>query len=128
MASVSKQQIISKLGAVGKPMQTNELLIALGIPAFEHTFDLINAVSNICLDGTDDIVYVNNYGWKLKSLCGFVAIYKGAEGDIWATSQWDAKKKAVEAFKIHKRHEHLLSVTLAIKSDGSQHTISTTSL
>lgn len=128
MAVITKQQVVSKLGVVGKPLESKELLLGLGIPEFSHTFDLINELSNICLDGTDDIVYVNNYGWKLKSICGFVAMFKGQSADVWATSLWDAKKKAVEHFKIHKRHEHLLAVALAIKADGSQHTISTSSL
>jgi hypothetical protein len=120
--SLNKQSIISKLGAVGKPMQSNELLLALGV---QVDMDSMAKLSEICFDGTNEIVHVEGYGWKLSLLSGFVAMYNGRQADVWATSLWDAKKKAIAVFKVHKRHEHLISVNLAIKADGSQHIIST---
>ena len=123
--ALAKQQIISKLGAAGKPLESNVLLTALGYPV---DMDTLAELSSICFDGTNEIVHVEGYGWKLASLSGFVANFQGKKADIWATSMWDAKKKAIDALKVHKKYETQVSVHLAIKADGSQNIISTSSI
>lgn len=48
---------------------------------------------------------------------GYVCFYNGKRHELYASSLWDAKQKAVAHFKVPKSKEHMVSVLLAEK-DG----------
>lgn len=48
---------------------------------------------------------------------GFIAFYGAERLEIYAPSLYAAKQEAVRLFKVRKKQEHLVSVTLAEK-DG----------
>lgn len=51
---------------------------------------------------------------------GYIAIWHGQQIEIRAESLYAAKLEAIRQFKPSKKQEHMISVTLCEKGDGSQ--------
>ena len=54
-----------------------------------------------------------------EGMHGYAAFYNGRQADIYATSLSDAKRQAVEYFRVPPKKAHMVSVMLAEKPDGS---------
>lgn len=49
--------------------------------------------------------------------CGYIGFYSGKQIEIYADNLYDAKMKAIAAFKVKKKNENMVAVVLAEK-DG----------
>lgn len=56
---------------------------------------------------------------KQEGDCGYIAIYNRTKVEIWAKSLYAAKLKAIEHFKVRKPQEHMVSVCLCERADGT---------
>ena len=55
-----------------------------------------------------------------SALCGYVCFYNSKRIELYATSLFEAKTKAVALFKPPKSKQHMISVCLAERPDGSE--------
>jgi hypothetical protein len=51
--------------------------------------------------------------------CGYKAFYGGREIEVYAASLYAAKLEAIRFFAVKKNKEHLVSVILCERADGS---------
>ena len=56
----------------------------------------------------------------LPDLCGYVCFYNNKQIEVYATSLFEAKTKAIALFKPPKSKQHMISVCLAERPDGSE--------
>lgn len=55
-----------------------------------------------------------------EGLCGYVGFFDGKHHDFYAASLYAAKQQAIAFFKPSKKKEHLVTVQLAERADGSE--------
>lgn len=55
-----------------------------------------------------------------EGLCGYVAFYQGKRVEVYAPTLYAAHKKVAEQLKVPAKKEHLISVTLCERADGSE--------
>lgn len=55
-----------------------------------------------------------------SDLCGYVCFYNSKRIEMYATSLLEAKTKAIALFKPPKSKQHMISVCLAERPDGSE--------
>ena len=55
-----------------------------------------------------------------EPLSGYVAFYGSKRAEFWAPSLYAAKQMAVKHFKPAKSKDWLISITLAVRHDGSE--------
>jgi DNA-binding transcriptional regulator/RsmH inhibitor MraZ len=51
---------------------------------------------------------------------GYIAIYKGNKIEIWSDSMYHAECQAAVAFKVKPKNQHLISVFLCERADGTE--------
>lgn len=52
--------------------------------------------------------------------CGYIGFYAGCQIEFYASSLYAAKQQAVKYFRPPKSKEHMVSVVLAERADGTQ--------
>lgn len=57
---------------------------------------------------------------------GYLAYYNGKKTEIYAKTAWEAKLAAIAHFRVRKAQEHMVSVILCERPDGSAVTHATT--
>lgn len=55
-----------------------------------------------------------------EGLCGYVGFFEGKRHEFYAASLFAAKQQAIAHFKPSKKKEHMVSVVLAEKPDGTE--------
>ena len=54
------------------------------------------------------------------ALCGYVCFYNSKRIELYASSLFEAKTKAIAKFKLPKSKQHMISVCLAERPDVSE--------
>ena len=57
---------------------------------------------------------------RVQDLYGYVCFYNSKRIELYATSLFEAKTKAISLFKPPKSKQHMISVCLAERPDGSE--------
>jgi len=66
------------------------------------------------------LVRVSKGNGRGNYMNGYVAFYSGKRIEVRATSLYAAKLEAIRIFKVRKSQEHMVSVMLCERSDGSE--------
>ena len=80
-----------------------------------------HAAAKRSLEGQQSIRVQNEKtGTWEADMCGYVCFYNNKRIELYATSLFEAKTKAVALFKPPKSKQHMISVLLAERPDGSE--------
>jgi len=118
--AINAKTIVDLIITKGYPLTARDIAVAAKIDA---PSEILMGIRDICYD-CDQLVAIETPGqpvkFRIAAWAGFVATFNGVSKDVYATSLWDAKVKAVDLFKPRQSQVHKVHVMLAERADGSQ--------